>query len=102
MGRFKKGHRLINTGLWEKAGGTDAIVKAFKHNQVCEVNIPPDIWKSVTLEVFKTAHKEYTNWLRIIWREDRRGVQTAVLRQGKKLQLNMHYLIYISSKTNFS
>ena len=68
--------------MWEKAGGREAIVRSFIHYHVCEINIPADIWTSVTLDVLKTTKNDYTNWLKIVWREDRRGVQTAVLRAG--------------------
>ena len=87
MGRFKKGQRQRTTNMWERAGGREVIVRSFLHNQVCEINVPAEIWTSVTLDVFKTTKKEYTTWLKIIWKEDRRGVQTAVLRAGNSLQL---------------
>jgi len=93
MGRFKKGQRQKTTDMWEKAGGREAIVQSFINCHVCEINVPAYIWTNVTLDVFKTSKKEYTNWLKIIWREDRRGVQTAVLHAGNSLQLKFIFLL---------
>lgn len=64
-------------------------------HHVCEINVPAEIWTSVTLDVFKTTKKEYPNCLKIIWREDRRGVQTAVLRAGNSLQLKFIFYLFI-------
>lgn len=79
--------------MWEKAGGRDAALRSFMQYNEFDKNLPSQVWTLVTHDLFSVDKKELTKWLKIIWKEDRRGVQTAVLCAGNFLQLN--YILYL-------
>lgn len=83
MGCFKKGQRQKSTDLWQKAGGRDLIIRSFIFHGFGEVIVSPEQSSLVTLAVFKSNNKDYQKWLKVIWKEDRRGVRTEVLHAGK-------------------
>ncbi len=82
MGRFKNGQKQRTTDLWQLAGGRDALVRSFIKHNVCDIDASPEQWLSVTLDVFKINREVYVKWLKVICREDRRGLRTEVLLEG--------------------
>ena len=91
MVRFKKGQRKRATDLWQKAGGTDVVLRSFIDHRF-KVNVTSEQWSSISLALANTTKGNYhkcLKWLRVIWDEDRRGVRTAVLHAGNPTVLNL-------------
>lgn len=83
MGRLKKGVKK-KADLWQECGGRSFLVKSFTKMGFGDDGEPTaEQWSDLTSEVFKKQDKMKEKWLKLIWRLDRRGIQSQVLKKGE-------------------
>ncbi|CAL8403596.1 unnamed protein product [Boreogadus saida] len=81
MGRFRVGQKKRAADLWQKAGGTEVVLRSFLDHRFTS-DVTSEQWSSVSVAMAIATSgnsQKWLKWLRVIWKEDRRGVRTAVL-----------------------
>nr|XP_057926632.1 zinc finger and SCAN domain-containing protein 2-like [Doryrhamphus excisus] len=88
MGRYRKGQKMRNTDLWERAGGRETVIRSFVANGFTRATIPgPERWAAIARHLFGESDLRLQKWLRTVWVENRRGIRNDLLKEKGVQQL---------------